>query len=431
MSFPRQQLTSEPMEMPMRPLFSALLVLLALTATAFAAPLALHRGVGLHEWLNWSPVNAGKSYVWPPYRSVADWLAGYRPASDWPAGNEFQRMRGMGFDFVRLSVDPGPLLASRGAERQQALDVLAGDVRQMTDAGLKVVFNLHAVSQVPAYGMDLVNGGAASQGIEDYRGMVADVAKMLATLGTDKVAIEPYNEPAYYPCDASGSDDWQQIMAATVKAVRAVSADLTIVATGACGGSIDGLTDLDAKTFDDPNILYSFHMYDPHSFTHQRLDDPNMFGSGLPWPASSGSADAVIDGLKARMAAAGVSDTDQLANLRAVQPVIADYFRDNLGLAYLDTRIGEAVTWARDSKIPIERLFMGEFGAILMSDDGRMGAADADRLRYLSDVRTEAEKFGIPWSIWEYSNPFGMTVIVPKGPADPDLGLLAALGLTD
>jgi hypothetical protein len=26
-----------------------------------------------------------------------------------------------------------------------------------------------------------------------------------------------------------------------------------------------------------------------------------------------------------------------------------------------------------------------------MSDDGRMGAADADRLRYLGDVRREAE----------------------------------------
>ena len=99
-------------------------------------------------------------------------------------------------------------------------------------------------------------------------------------------------------------------------------------------------------------------------------------------------------------------------------------------MAEVDKRFGQAVKWAKANKIPTERLFMGEFGAILMSDDGRMGAADADRLRYLGDVRTEAEKLGIPWSIWEYSNPFGMTVIVPKGPADPDLELLAALGLS-
>src|SRR3569623_189763 len=258
----------------------------------------------------------------------------------------------MGFDFVRLSVDPGPLLASTGAERQQALDVLAGDVKQLTAAGLKVVFNLHSVPQVPAYGMDLVNGRASSKGIKSYRAMGADVAGMLAPLGTDKVAIEQFNEPAHYPCGAGGDHDWQKIMATTVKDIRAVSPELTIVATGACGGDITGLVDLKPKAFDDPNILYSFHMYDPHSFTHQRLDDPKMFGSGLPWPASAGTPDAVIEALKARMAAAGLSDTEQLANLRAVQPYVADYFRENLGDSYLDERFGQAIDWARANNIP-------------------------------------------------------------------------------
>ncbi len=88
-------------------------------------------------------------------------------------------------------------------------------------------------------------------------------------------------------------------------------------------------------------------MYDPHSFTHQRLDDAAMFGSGLPWPASSGTPAAVIDGLKARMAAAGLGTAEQAANLVAVLPDIDDYFRDNLGADYLDERFGEAVDWAR------------------------------------------------------------------------------------
>src|SRR3569623_511331 len=114
--------------------------------------------------------------------------------------------------------------------------------------------------------MDLVNGRASSKGIKSYRAMVADVAGMLAPLGTDKVAIEQFNEPAHYPCGAGGDHDWQKIMATTVKDIRAVSPELTIVATGACGGDITGLVDLKPKAFDDPNILYSFHMYAPHSF---------------------------------------------------------------------------------------------------------------------------------------------------------------------
>jgi len=401
---------------------------LGLAASATAAPLTLHRGVGVHEWLNWSPVTADKKYVWPPYRGISDWLAGYRSASDWPAGDEFVRIRAMGFDFIRLSVDPGPLLASSGKKRQQALDILKADVMQVAASGLKVVFNLQAVSQVPAYSMDIVNAGSSSAGVARYREMTADVAGMLAPIGTDKVALEPFNEPAYYPCDTKGHGDWQKVMKAEVAAIRAVSPDLTIVATGACGGSVDGLVDLD-PSFDDPNILYSFHMYDPHTFTHQRLDDPQMFGSGLPWPPSASTPDQVIAALKARMDAAGIDPGAEASNLELVAPIVAKYFRDNWDEAALAARFDDAVQWAKAHDIPPQRLFMGEFGAILMSDDGRTGAADADRLRYLTDVRTDAEARGIIWSVWEYSNPFGMTVILPKGPAVPDPELLGALGL--
>jgi endoglucanase len=87
------------------------------------------------------------------------------------------------------------------------------------------------------------------------------------------------------------------------------------------------------------------------------------------------------------------------------------------------------VDWAEAHNIPTTRLFMGEFGVILMSPDGRSGAFDADRLRYLKALRLEAERYQIPWSVWEYSNPFGMTLILPTGPAVPDQKMLEALGL--
>jgi hypothetical protein len=401
---------------------------LLLAATAHAVPLALRHGVGLHEWLNWSPLAADDRYRWPPYRSVREWRAGGRPIGDWPKGNEFARIRALGFDFVRLSVDPGPLLASKGARRAEALAVLEKAVRQLLAADLNVVFNLHANSQVPAYGTDLVNGGADSDGLARYRTMVAAVTAMLARLGTDRVAIEPYNEPAYYPCDASGSNDWQRIMAATVAAIRKESRTITIIATGACGGNISGLANLD-PAFDDGNILYSFHMYEPHSFTHQRADTREGFSSGLPWPAAGGTADAVIAHLRASMAAAGLNDIEQGTVLAAAAPAIGQYFADDWGQPQMEKRLNEALDWAKAHGIPSGRLFMGEFGAMLMTPDGRSGAFDADRLRYIAALRTLAEKAGMAWSIWEYANPYGMTVILPHGPALPDKALLGALGL--
>jgi hypothetical protein len=408
-------------------LYTLACVFLLMTAVQ-AAPLPLNRGVGLHEWLNWAPLNPDGSYRWPPYYSVREWLSGARPYSDWPPGNQFEHIRAMGFDFIRLSVDPGPLLASKGAKRQEALDVLVAAIKRITKARLKVVLNLHSVSQVPAYGMDIVNGGADSEGIAEYREMVQAVALMLAGIGTDKVAIEPYNEPAYYPCDSSGTNDWQRIMAATVRDIRLISAKLTIIATGACGGSVDGLVNLDAN-FDDPNVYYSFHMYDPHSFTHQRADDAKDFYSGFPWPADSGSPQKVVEDLRAHMQAEGLSKGQQNSNLAKLKDAISEYFAEDWGLSQMRARINQTTAWAQANNVPPGRLFMGEFGVILMSADGRMGAFNADRLRYIESVRKQAERNGIPWSIWEYSNPYGMTIILPKGPAVPDLRLLKALGL--
>lgn len=409
-------------------LLCAVIWVLCLLTVSQAAPLPLARGVGVHEWLNWSPLEKDGSYSWPPYRSMNAWRAGARPLSDWPPGNEFERVRAMGFDFVRLSVDPGPLLATEGAKRREALEVLADKVKRITSAGLKVVFDLHSVDQVPAYSIQIVNGGADSAGIKLYRKMVVSVAKMLVDIGTDKVALEPYNEPAYYPCDASGTDDWQRIMSATVADIRSVSSRLTIIVTGACGASIDGLVDLDPD-FDDPNLYYNLHMYDPHSFTHQRADNPKNFMSGLPWPAEAGTVEGVIENLKSHMRAAGLTREQQERNLAQVKGDIRRYFKQDWGLPQMRARIGQATAWAKANNIPVERLFMGEFGVILMSDDGRRGAFNVDRLAYLSALRKEAERHGIPWSIWEYSNPYGMTVILPKGPAVPDMKLLKALGL--
>ena len=153
-----------------------LAVLMLSSATALAAPLALHRGVGLHEWLNWSPLAADGSYRWPPYRSEAEWLSQYRPLSDWPKGDELARIRSLGFDFIRLTVDPGPLLATEGEKRQQALAVLSDATRSALAAGLNVVFNLHANSQVPRYGIDAVNAGADSDSVHAYEQVAADVA---------------------------------------------------------------------------------------------------------------------------------------------------------------------------------------------------------------------------------------------------------------
>jgi endoglucanase len=397
------------------------------SGAAIAGALPLERGIGVHEWLNWAPLDAGGGYRRPPYNDIAGWLAQYRPLADWPPGSELQRIRRFGFDFIRLTVDPGPLLGIGAEERQEALAVLEGAVREAADAGLKVVLNFHPNNQVEEFTPGRLGGPADAPGLLAFRQMVVEASRMLVDVGVDKVAIEPFNEPAYYPCDETGTDDWQQVLAAQIHAIRAVSTELTIVATGACGGSIAGLTDIDPSSFDDPAVLYSFHMYEPHAFTHQR--EEGGWHAGFPWPAEGRSREEVVDYLRAAMETAGL---DLMARELALLPLngtLDRYFAEGWNKARLQERFDAALAWAAANDIPPARLFMGEFGVIALSADGRSGAFDADRFRYIETVRTMAEQADIPWSVWEYSNPHGMSLIVPAGPAEPDLGLLRALGL--
>lgn len=393
-----------------------------------AEALELKRGVGVHEWLNWAPLDdSGQQYRKPLYQTVDQWRSRYRDLSDWPEGDELARIRDMGFDFIRLTVDPGPLLDKDGADRAEGLAVLEQSVRMATAQGLKVVFDYHLVPQVEAYGQAAMEGPVDAPQLETYRGLLTDTARMLAAVGADKVAFEPMNEPQYYPCDGWAGEDWNKVMASFVASIRAVSTDLTIVATGACGGGPDGLLNLDPSGFDDGAILYSFHSYEPHSFSHQGVGD-KAYLAGLPWPNAERTRAEVEAATDELMAAQGRNPLERAATMWTLGGILDEYYASEQGPAQLTRRFADIVAWAEGNGIAANRIFVGEFGVVRMQPD-RGGATDEDRFRYVAAVRTLAEQYGMAWSLWEYSNPHGMSLIEPEGPAVPEPLLLRALGL--
>jgi aryl-phospho-beta-D-glucosidase BglC (GH1 family) len=357
------------------------LLLLALlgavpVAEAGEAPVALKRGVSIHEWLNWSPLAPDGTYKWPPYRAL----------SEWGSPRDFQRIKAMGFDFVRLSVDPGPLLASDGAARQRAIARLDQAVRAVLASGLKVVLDLHPVGQVPAWSLAGLEVPAGDPVAARYRSVVADVARMLARVDPDRVALELMNEPQFYPCDGAGGREWEAVLEGLVQAAREAAPELTLVVTGACGGNITGLVQLDpAKLGDDNRLLYSFHYYEPHSFTHQGIDGA---AAGVHWPENA-------------------QDADRLAS-----------------------RFAEVKRWAARHGIAADRILLGEFSATA-AHGNKPGAADSDRYRWLNAVRQEAEALGVAWAYWEYSNPYGMSLTSADAERRPDPVVMEALGLED
>ena len=160
---------------------------------ADAGPIALKRGVSIHEWLNWSPLDQSGAYQWPPYR----------PLKDWGSVRDFERIKAMGFDFVRLSVDPGPLLAADGRRRSRR--ARAARARRPHRDRDWPQSRLRPAPGQP--GQSLVGPG--------HRGLPA--SSRTATMpwspaqppcwrvsATDRTALELMNEPQFYPCDGAG-----------------------------------------------------------------------------------------------------------------------------------------------------------------------------------------------------------------------------------
>jgi endoglucanase len=398
----------------------ALLLGCATTAQASDGPVELKRGVSIHEWLNWAPVTQTGDYRWPPYNDLMEW----------GSTRDFARIKALGFDFVRLSVDPGPLLASEGEKHEEALARLEQAVRFVTASGLKVVFDLHPVSQVPAWSAKALEVSADDKMAARYRDIVASVAGMLTRVGTDATVLELMNEPQYYPCDGGSGGEWKSVLQGLVGAARKVAPDLTLIVTGACGGNVKGLVQLDPAEFDDERLLYSFHFYEPLDFTHQGVAEASDV-KGAPWPADEVATPLALVYSKLLIGQdESLAANDRAKKLAEVRRYIESYIGDRWDEDRLKARFGEVRAWAERHDLPPSRLFLGEFSA-MRATDHRGGALDADRYRWLSAVRREAEALGAPWAYWEYSNPHGMSLTTADESRRPDIVVLEALGLAD
>jgi hypothetical protein len=63
--------------------------------------------------------------------------------------------------------------------------------------------------------------------------------------------------------------DWRELAIATVPRIRAIDSQSTIIIEAAPGGAAGALADFEPLPFD--KIVYSFHMYEPNTFTYQNV----------------------------------------------------------------------------------------------------------------------------------------------------------------
>jgi hypothetical protein len=379
----------------------------------------VHKAINIAQWLTWPRYDTSRGIAWPPYKSTP------RP----PSLAELQDLRRAGFDTVRLPVDPAPFFIFTGEKRKAVYDMLFAALGRIREAELKVILDVHPNSRHPVWGQNAVAAGAGNPAFDGIAGFIEDLAGRFAGDDLQWVALELLNEPRL-KCKGGDQQRWQEMIRHLVGRARAGNPQLALIVSGACVSSVDGLLSLDPSGFHDRNILYTFHFYEPFSFTHQGaqfIPWPDKYLDGLPWPAGARAIDeptALTNRQVDRQSGlnAVTRETARLGALRNLKR----FYASGAGPATIGKRFAEVKAWADRFGISAGAIFIGEFGVVRRGAD-TPGALCADRLGWLRDVRLAAESVGFAWSYFSYDGPFALVISDDDRRLDP--GVLASLGL--
>jgi hypothetical protein len=381
----------------------------------------MHRAINIAQWFTWPRYERAPStgILWPPYRNTPP------PPSD----KDLRRLHEAGFDTVRIPVDPAPFMVFKGKQREAVYRILFDAIRRVEAAGLKVVVDLHPNSRHPVWGQRAVVAGLDAPTFVAYADMIEEMARHLSALKVHRVALELMNEPRL-KCAGSDQDLWQKMLARMIQRARAGGPKLTLVVTGACVSSAKGLMTLDPAQIHDRNIIYTFHFYDPFTFTHQGaqfIPWPDKYLDEVPWPAKARPITEPLARLADNMKT--VAKLDYASRMKAetgARRNLEKFYASDAGPGTIEKEFSKVADWAKQHGISGRQIFIGEFG-VLRKKDNLPGARCADRMRWLKDVRQIAERHGFAWSYFSYDGPFAL--VASDTDHRLDSAVLASLGL--
>jgi hypothetical protein len=398
-------------------LIMAVLISLAMALPCQAASFTMKRGLNLDAWTTW----AGESQWDDP--------AVILPFPEWRrslgvAG--LKALKDAGFDFLRMPVDPSPFLSDKTAAlRGDLYASVLESVRLINRAGLKVVVDLHLT---PSGGNGTVGMGEVMGDPEIFERYVATVRTMARTLAgedPDKVAFEPMNEPVV-DCDGDGTNLWPQRLKRLFAAARSSATRLTLILSGACYSSAEGLARIDPKDIADDNVIWTFHSYQPFLLTHQGATwagDFIRYVTGLPYPLTAisrvdldGARDAIRRKIKSE--AQGTRRAGMLAYL---DEQVAGIDTAEKLRAEMEAPFRQAEAWAKANGIRPENVTLGEFGMIRQEYGNPYVMPGKYRATYIRDMIALAEKHGFSWSIWGYGGAFGIIDAFDGKKAEPEV----------
>lgn len=290
---------------------------------------------------------------------------------------DIERIASWGLDHVRLPVD-FPVIEAEdapGVPLEQGYAYIDSCLAWCAKHGLGVVLDLH---EAPGFTFrnDLEedtkdrNTLFEAGPLQDrFVALWEEIVRRYAKAPTP-IVFELLNEVTI-----PSNDPWNDLIRRTVAALRAIAPDCRIMIGGTHNNSVGGLTDL--VELNDPNVVYTFHFYDPLFFTHQRA----------PWDATTREWEAVhvypgeLEGLAEHL-------RDHPA--RAAEHAIC--IGRPMDRSLLEEIVQPALDFARRTG---RELYCGEFGVADWIDP-------ASRRAWLADFMGILRDNNVGRSIWSY-----------------------------
>jgi len=219
---------------------------------------------------------------------------------------------------------------------------------------------------------------------------------------SDYIIYEILNEP-----HGIAASLWGTIQGDVINAIRAVDTKHAIMVGGVNFNNYSELQNL--PVYSDPNLIYTFHFYDPFMFTHQGAtwNTPSMAPlSGVPFPYNASEMPSIPSTF-----------------IGTWMETAMNNYPTQGTVAYVKSLIDIAVAFKNARNV---KLFCGELGVYIPNSP-----AD-DRVYWHSVVRQYLEEKGISWTTWDYQGGFGLFNKGSNQLFDHDLNvpLLEALGFT-
>lgn len=324
--------------------------------------IGFERGMGMGGWLT----NYKRFNVLPKeFRgiTIGD-LEHFRTyITEWDIDN----IKKMGFDHIRLGFDQIVLEESPYQYREEIMRILENFVESCLKKGINVVLNLHKA--VGNY-CDIKEEVSLFESAELQNRVIAlwlELEKRFEKYPT--VAFELLNEVLDIEPNL-----WNDFAQKLIEEIRKKNKTRIIIVGPTAWNSSTKLKYL--RVYDDENVVYTFHNYEPNEFTHQRgvLQFATLwYNRVLTYPCD---------------------DIERYRDYRRLHDIENPYPNyDRIDERFLADSMQGAVDFIKEH--PDKILWCGEFGTIRHIDI-------QSRINYMRDSIQFFKKHQIPYSVWNY-----------------------------